>query len=425
MAKSKVKKMEDCVACLDIEVSKDTIENAFEEVYDELVKVVTIPGFRTGKAPKDLVKKQYAKDAREEVLKRLIPDAYRKAVEEHKITPVGMPDISDLKFDEGKLLSFKARIDTRPEFKLKNYKALKLERKKVDVKAEDIDKTIESLRGVHAKYTDADDRPVAMGDYVIADMDCLVDGKPFHKKRENVWLSVDKESFIPGLGEKLVGMKKLEERDIESALPDKYPDKALAGKKAVYHVKINGIKVRELPNLDDEFAKDLGKENLSALKEEVAKELESRMKASSEIDLENQLLKKLMDDNNFAVPATFVKRQTDFMVENSKRRLEEKGFKREELDKKDDEFRAKCKDDAVRQVRLLFILDEIARAENIEADESDLQNSYNSIAIQANTTAEEVKKHYEKEEMVDNLLEKIREEKTIDFLLKNAEITEK
>lgn len=425
MTKSKAKKMEECVTCLDIEVSKDAIDKAFEEVYDELARVVNIPGFRVGKAPKDLVKKQYAKDAHQEVLKRLIPEAYRKAIEEHKLTPVGMPAISDVSFEEGKLLSFKARIDTRPEFKLKSYKAIKLYRKKADVKPDDVEKTLESLRGVHAKYIAAGDRPVEMGDYVVADLDCSVDGKPFHKKRENIWLVVEKESFIPGLGEKMVGMKKGEEKDVESTLPKEYPDKALAGKIAVYHVAVKEIKVRQLPNLDDEFAKDLGKDNMTALKDAISKELEARIKASVEIDTENQLLNKLMDDNVFTVPASFVKRQTDFMVENSKQRLVDKGFKREELDKKDDEFRAKCKDDAVRQVRLMFILDEIAKNEHIDATEEDLENSYKSIAAQANTTPEEVKKHYEKEDMVDNLLDKIREEKTVEFLLKNAEITEK
>jgi len=425
MTKSKAKKLEECAACLDIEVSKDDIDKAFEEIYDELAKVVNIPGFRIGKAPKDLVKKHYAKDAHQEVLKRLIPEAYRKAIEEHKLAPVGMPSISDVNFEQGKPLSFKALFDTRPEFKLKNYLSLKLERKKVEVGVEDIEKTLESLRGVHAKYVASDDRPIEMGDYVVADLDCSVDGKPFHKKRENIWLVVEKDSFIPGLGEKMVGMKKLEEKDVESILPEKYPDKALAGKSATYHIAVKEIKVRQLPNLDDEFAKDLGKDNMAVLKEDIAKELEARMRSSAEVEVENQLLGKLMDDNVFAVPASFIKRQTDFMVENSLRRLEEKGFKRQDLDKKNDEFRAKCKDDAVRQVRLLFILDEISKAENIEASEIDLENAYKSIAAQANITMEEVKKHYEKENMVDSLLDKAREEKTIAFLLKSAVITEK
>lgn len=425
MVKAKAKKMEECVVALDIEVSKDSVEQAFEEVYREISKVAAIPGFRTGKAPADLVKKHHAKDAHEEVLKRLIPDAYRKALEEHKLNAIGMPAISDVDYAEGKPLVFKARVTTRPEFTLKQYKGLKAERQKVAVSDEDVAKTLESLREMHATYQAADERPVQMGDFVVGDLSCMVDGKPAHKKRENIWLAIEKDSFIPGLNEKMVGMKAGEERDIEVTLPATYPDKNIAGKSAVYHAVVKNIKVRQLPALDDEFAKDLGKESVAALKEEIAKELEARMRASAEVEVENKILGALTEANTFPVPASFVKRQLDHMVENTKRKLVEKGFKKEDLDKKDEEFRAKHKDDALRQVRLLFILDEIATKESIEVAESDVQAAYASIAAQAGRTEKEVKDHYEKEDMVESLIEKIREEKTIAFLVKNAAITEK
>ena len=425
MVKSRAKKAEECVVSLDIEVSKETVEQAFDEVYAELAKVANIPGFRPGKAPQDLIRKHYARDAREEALKRLIPDSYRKAVEEHRLTPIGMPAISDVNFEEGKLLAFKAHVTTRPVFTLKEYKALKVDRKKAAVKPEDVEKTVESLREMHAKYQVADERPVQMGDYVTGDLSCFVDGKEAHKKRENIWLAVEKDSFVPGLTEQMVGMKKDEERDIEVTLPEKYPDKAVAGKRARYHVAVKGIKVRQLPAVDDEFARDLGKETLAALKEDIAKELDERMRANAEAETENQILNRLTGDNTFAVPANFVKRQLDFMVGNAKQKLIEKGFKKEDLDKKDDEFRAKYKDDAVRQVRLLFILDEIATREKIEVTEADLAAAFASIAARAGRTEQEVKDHYEKEEMTESLAEKIREEKTIEFLVKHADITEK
>lgn len=425
MVKSKVKKVEECVSSIDIEVPKETVDQAFEEVYDEIAKAATIPGFRAGKAPKDLVRKHYAKHAGDEVLKRLLPDAYQKALETHKLKPVGMPAISDVDFAEGKVLTFRARINTRPEFTLKNYKGIKLDRKAVSVTPQDIEKTIESLREMHAKYLAADDRPARDGDYVVCDLACTVDGKEAHKKRENVWMAIEKESFIPGLAEKIAGMKKDEERDIDVVLPEKYPDKSLAGKKAVYRVTVKGIKTRQLPAVDDEFAKDLGKETLAALKEAISTELDARMKASAAVETENQLLNHLTAENTFPVPAAFVKRQLDFMVENSKQKLLEKGFKKEDLDKKDEEFRAKFKDDAIRQVRLLFILDEIATDEGIEVSDEDVAASYRSLSAQAGRTEEEVKAYYEKEELVDNLVDKIREEKTIAFLLKNAVITEK
>ena len=423
--KTKAKPIDECSTLLEIEASREVIERAFDEVYNEIVKVANIPGFRVGKAPKEMVKLNYAKAAREEVLKRLVPEGYKKALQDHDIVPVGMPEISEVNFEEGKPLIFKARVDTRPKFKLKAYKALNLERKKPQITDEDINNTLKSLQEMNAKYTSPDDRPIQMGDYVVSDLECFVDGKAAHKKRENLWLTIEKDSLVPGLSEKMVGLRKGEEIDIETKLPEKYPDSKLAGKIARYHVLAKEIKERKLPSIDDEFAKDLGKGSLEELKKEIAKELETRARSSSEINVENQLLGKLMDDNVFHVPSSFVARQLEHMVNDAKRRLQERGFGKEDLDKKDKEFKDKFKDDAVRQVRLVFILDEIADKEKIEVTDEDVAGAYKSIAARSGKTEEYVRTSYEKESLVDNLKDKIREGKTVKFLLDSSNITEK
>jgi len=223
----------------------------------------------------------------------------------------------------------------------------------------------------------------------------------------------------------MIGMKKGEERDIDVTLPEKYPDKNLAGKKVRYHVLVKEIKERKLPNVDDEFAKDIGRENVADLKKEVAREMEERAKANAEVEVENALLKKLVDEHSFKVPQSFITRQLELMVSDAKRRLEEKGFKKEDLDKRDKEFVDKFKGDAERQVRLLFILDAVATAEKIDVADKDLAEAYKNIAAQAGKTEAFVKDYYEREELVDNLCDKIREGKTVRFLLDNAKITEK
>lgn len=423
--KSKAKSLEECTTLFEIEVPKETIDKAFEEAYYEITKVASIPGFRAGRVPKDLVRKRFVKEAKKDVIDHVIPCAYQKAVEEHKIDPIGLPEITDLVFEEGKNMSFKAKVDTRPKFKIKNYKGVQVDKKKPVVKDEDIKKALDNLREYSAKYVSVEDRPIQREDYVVSDLECFVDGKEAHKKRENLWLLMDKESLLSGLTEKMVGMNKGEERDMEVSMPEKYPDKNLAGKKAKYHVKVKEIKSRRLPDIDDGFAKDLGKDNLEQLKKEVAGELEKKMKTDSEIAMENQLLDKLIEENSFSVPSTLVKKQIQLMTENAKAKLTQKGFKREELDKKDEEFAGRFKDDAVRQIRLLFILDRVAKDEGIEGDEKDLGNAYKSISLQTGKPEEEVRKYYEKENLIDNLLERIREEKTIEFLIKNAEIREK
>jgi len=187
---------------------------------------------------------------------------------------------------------------------------------------------------------------------------------------------------------------------------------------------VKEIKKRVLPKVDDEFAKDLGKDSLEQLKKDIAEELERRLKANIEIDAENQLLKKLIDDNKFDTPRSLKERQLKHMVEDAKARLEQKGFKHEELDKKDDEFKAKFKEDAERQVRLFFILDEIADAEKIEVAPDDIDTAYKTISAQTGKSEKEVKEYYEKEEIAGDLEEKIREGKTIEFLMDKASISE-
>lgn len=424
MVKFKAKSLEECTTLFEIEVSPQMISRVFEEVYADIAKVANIPGFRPGKAPLDMVRLRYAKDAREDVLKRLVPDMYHQAVKQHNIEPVSLPEISDVLFEEDKPLTFKAKVDTKPKFKLKGYKAIGVQKNKVSITDADVDKTIDNLRQVSAKYISIEDRPVMMNDYVVSDLECFVDGKSVHKKRENLWLAMEKDSFLSGLAEKMVGMKKLEERDIDVTLPEKYPDKELAGKQARYHVLVKEIKERHLPAVDDEFAKDMGRQNLADLKGEIAKELQARADSAAEAQTENQLLNKLIDEHVFKVPSSFVARQIDLMVRDAKKRLLEKGFKEEDLGKRDAELKEKFKSDAERQVRLLFILDAIAHAEKIDVSDSDLTEAYRAIAQQSGKTEDFVKNHYEKEGYVDSLRDKIREGKTIKFLLDNAKVTE-
>lgn len=424
MTKSKAKSTDACSTLFEIDIPKESVDKAFDEVYAEISKVAAIPGFRAGKAPKELVKKHYAKKASEEAIQRILPDAYAAALKEHGIVPIGSPEISDVVFEEGKAMSFKARVDTRPKFNLKNYKGIAVSRKKVAIDKADIDKTLENVQQMHAKYESPGERPLQMGDYAVSDLDCSADGKPLHRKREDLWLFLDKDTIALGLSDGMVGMKKGDEKDIEVTLSKDYPNKDLAGKKAIYHVKVKDIKVRKLPEIDDALAKELGKDNLESLKKDIATGLEEQAKRNAEIEVENKVLAKLIDDNDFAVPGGFVARQLGYMVENAKRHLVEKGFRKEDLDKKDEELKGKFKNDAVRRVRLLFILDAVSRAEKIDVGDSDVEEAYKAIAAQTQKSEAEVKDHYVREELVDDLKEQLREGKTIEFLVKNAKVTE-
>ena len=424
MARSKVKPLEECASLIEIDVPKETVNKAFDEIYSEIIKIASVPGFRPGKAPKELVKKHYSKHAHEEAMKKLLPEAYAAALQEHRINPIGMPEISDIVFEEGKDMSFKARVETRPKFTLKNYKGIGVKSKKVAVGSGDIDKTLESIREMNAKYSSPEDRPIKMGDYAISNMECEVDGKAVHKKRENLWLYMDKDTIAPGLSEGMVGMNKGDEKSIDIVLPKEHADKSIAGKKATYRIKVNDIKVRDLPEVNDALAKSMGKDDLEALKKDISIGLEAQAKRNADIEIENKVLTKIVDDNKFGVPSGIVKRQLEQMVENAKHRLLEKGFKKDDLDKKDDEFRAKFKDDAEKRVRLLFILDAVAAAEKIEVADGDVAEAYKVISEQTGKSEDEIKAHYEREDIVADLKEQLKEGKAIEFLVKNAKVTE-
>ncbi len=422
--KTKIKKTDECEAHFEIEVGQETIARAIEDVYDELSRVVEIPGFRAGRAPRDLVKKHHRKKAEEEALKSLISEAYSMALEEHGVHPISTPEIMDLTFKAGQPLTFKAKVDTRPEIKLKDYKGIKIEKKALELKEEDVSKTLENLRIINAKYISQEDRPLVIGDYAICDLGCFVDEKPIHKTRENIWLLVEEESLtlMPGLAAKMAGMKKLEERDCEVVLPEKYPNKDMAGKKAVYHVKLKEIKLRQLPNLDDDFAKDLGKDSLEALNNDIREEMKAHLQNQIEQDMEKQLLAKLVDANTFSVPKSFVARELHYIIEDAKAKLAEKGFKKEEIDSKEKEFEERFRPDAAKRIRLAFLLDEIARKEGIGLDEAELEDAFKAISVKVNQPIDKVKEYYQKEGLIESLKEQVRENKTIWFLLKEANV---
>lgn len=424
MVRSKIKSLEECASLFEIEVPKETVDKAFDEIYSQISKVASVPGFRPGKAPKELVKKHYSKHAQEEAIKKLLPEAYSAALQEHRINPIGMPEISDIIFEEGKDMSFKARVETRPKFTLKNYKCIDVKKKKIAIGSSDIDKTLESIREMNAKYSSPENRSLKMGDYAISDMECEVGGKAIHKKRENLWLYMDKDTIAPGFSDGLVGMNKGDEKNIEIVFPKEHADKNLAEKKAIYRIKVNDIKVRVLPEINDALAKDMGKESLEILKKDIAIGLEAQAKRNADIDVENKVLTKITEDNKFGVPSGIVERQLKQMVENAKHKLLEKGFKKDDLDKKDGEFKAKFKDDAEKRVRLLFILDAVAEAEKIEVSDSDIAEAYKAISDETGKSETEVRAHYEREDITADLKEQLKEGKAIEFLVKNAKVTE-
>ncbi|NQU94986.1 MAG: trigger factor [Candidatus Omnitrophica bacterium] len=421
--KTRIKNKEECTKLFQIEIPHEEVLRITEEVYREIKKIAKIPGFRPGFAPQDLLVKHYSKDAKEEVLKRLIPEGYKKAIENHKVIPVSPPRVFNISLEDGKPLTFEAQVDTRPHVKLRNYKKIKITKNRISVTQEEKEESISRLRNAYAKFNDVA-RPVKKGDYAVCSVEAFAEGKPISKKNDNMWITADKEASLLGLGEQLIGLEKGQTKEIDAKLPDNYPDKKFAGKMAKFKVLVNEVKEKGLPEVDDAFAKTLKMENVETLKKEIEDGLFARKENALKVNMQNQILERLLKDYKFGVPTNMANRQKEVLAKRVENELLQKGIQKEEAETKVKELDAKLAEDARDKIRIYFILDDIAEKEKIEVNEDDIDARIKMIASQAGQTPEDVKKYYEKENLLGGLAEEIKESKTLEFLLGEAEITE-
>lgn len=405
---------------IEIRIPKEIVAEELEKTYREISKSASLPGFRQGKAPLDLIKKRYRKEAHEEAMRQLVHDSLDRAVAESEIRVLGSPEISDFEFGEGKDMSYKATVTVRPEIKIKSYMGLTLKKYAADVTEADIDSYINSMREMGARFKTKEGK-AAKGDYLICDMDCSVDGN-FVEKKENAWLYADDDSYISG--KYLEGMAVNDEKEIEKDLPADYSKKELAGKKAKFRIKVKEVKEKALPELNDEFAASMGKfHNMAELREAIRETIKQRKKIEERRNLEDQALVLLDKSATLDVPQPVVDRHLERLVEEAKNRLKKDNYPESEIKAKESEIREKFKEDAVRQVRSYFILDEIANLEKVKVSGSEMEAAFGDIAASSGHSPEEVKKYYEENDMTDDLAVDIRQRKVFDLIINNASIS--
>ena len=421
--KSRIKNIEECSKLFTIEISRELVNDAVSEAYKNIRKIANIPGFRVGSAPQDLLERRYSKEAEDTVLKELIPEGYRKAVETHKIIPIGLPRITNINFGIDKPLTFEARVDTRPNVKLRDYRGVRVTKRRISVSQGEVDETISRLRNMHAEYVDVD-RPIAHGDYAVCDVEAFTDGKPISKSTKNMWVQADKAASLLGMGEELIGLTKSQSKEIETRLPDDYPDKKYAGKLAKFKILVNSVKEKRLPALDDALAEKLNAENVDALKKEIESQLFARKEDALKMEMKDQILERFLMGNRFSVPSSLVERQKEVFRKRFEAELGQRGLNKDEAEKKIREMEQKLEEDAKNRVRVYFILDDISIKEKIGVGQGDIDARIEAAALSTGRPAEEVKSYYEKEDLLGGLAEEIKETKVLDFLLKHAEIIE-
>ncbi len=324
-----VEKKEHNITELVIELPVEEVNKGFDRAYQKLAQQVNIPGFRKGKAPRKMIENRIGADGmRAEASDFIIPDAYRKAVKEQDVQPVGRPEVTEVTLNAGEPCVFTVSVVTRPEVVLGEYKGLSVEAPTTEVTTEEVDKQIEALRERHAKMVVVEDAELANGDFAIIDFDGMVDGKPFSGGQSKGYpLEVGSGSFIPGFEDQLLGAKAGEEREVKVTFPEEYFVPELAGKEAVFTTKINDIKRKELPELNDDFAKEAGDaDTLEEMKAKTLAKLTEAAEKKDEAAFREATVAKAVANATIEVPDIMVEDQVEHMIQDLDMSLKQRGL---------------------------------------------------------------------------------------------------
>ncbi len=421
-----------CKKLLRVEVDVQTVDAAFENTTKEFQRFAQLPGFRPGKAPRDLVLKSYAGRIEEEVKKKLIPDSYRKALEQEKLKPVVYPDIEEIQFGKGQSLQFAATIETEPEFELPDYKGLEIKREKAVVTDADVERALNTLRDQRATYTDVE-REVKTGDYVVVNYTGTSEGKPLTDiaptakgltKQENFWMNIEKDQFIPGFTEQLVGAKKGETVKVTVDFPADFVSQPLAGKKGNYEVTLVQVKEKGLPEVNEEFAKSWGAEDLDKLKEGVKNDLQNELNKKQSESLSRQVLQALFAKVSYELPETVVNSETRNLIYNVVNENQRRGVDRDTIETHKDQIFASANTTAKERVKAMFLFHRIAEKEGIKVEQQEVAQQVMAMAEQYQMKPEKLVKELEKNNGFQEIHERILSAKVMDFLQLNAKIEE-
>jgi trigger factor len=419
-----IKDVNSCQKVLTIDVPSERVVEGFSHFYTSVAKQAKIPGFRPGHAPAQVVALHYREEARQEVWKQLVSQSLKEAIQQEELPVIGYPQIENVQFDETHL-KYKAHLEMRPKVKIDKYTGISVKRNPVSVSETEIENSLSRLRQAHGKFQAVESRGAQMGDFLICDYRLKVDGKEV-EKRDAEWIEIRDKDYLDGFSKQLVGTKAGEERTVNVIFPAGYRAKDLEGKEGRFFVTVKEIKEKQLPVLDDEFAKAASEhETLEELKKTIHRDLEQQKKMESERETERVLLEELIKKAKFDIPAPMVERRLNAMVEDAVQTLIHRGMKEEEAHTQKEAFKKNFAQDAEKQVRLSFILDEIAKREGITAHEADLFARYQMLSERARRSVEEVKAYYESsEERKELALEQIVTEKTIQWIKDKARIEE-
>jgi trigger factor len=414
---------ETCRRELELEIPAEEVTKAAEKVAKEFARVARVPGFRPGKAPVSLIKRRFAEDIKGEVLQSLVPERVEKAVAEQKLTPVSQPQVDKLDYNEGQPLKFRAVFEVLPEFELKDYKNLEIEMPAMDITDDDVNKAIEEMRERAATFAPVEGRAAENGDYVQLKLVGTPQGGGDSLQADSVLCHIGAEETMEPFNENLRGANTGDKKNFDVEYPADYPDAKLAGKKFSYAVDVLGIKTKKLPEVNDEFAKDVSDAaTLDELKKKIRDGLEHERDHRQKDLQREKILAEIIKLHEFPVPESLVEHQMDVRLERVVRSLAAQGVDPRAVNVDWVTLRRRQEERAKDDVKAELIVDKIASAENIDITDEELDHELEHVAGHSGESAEAIRARLTKQGTLDRMKAKLRSDKTLDWLAQNAKI---
>ncbi|MFS1513943.1 trigger factor [Chengkuizengella sp. SCS-71B] len=425
--KASWEKLEKNEGVLNIEVDESQVADALDQAFKKVAKKANVPGFRKGKVPRQIFEARFGVESLyQDALDIILPIAYSGAIMETKIDPIDRPEIDIEQFEKGKPLKFTAKVQVKPEVNLGEYKGLEIPEKDFSVSDESLEEELKKNQERHAELIVVEEGAAEKGDTVIIDFEGSVDNEPFEGgKAEKYSLELGSGSFIPGFEDQVEGMAKDEEKDVEVTFPDQYQAENLAGKPAVFKVKLHEIKRKKLPVLDDEFAKDVSEfETLDEYKEDIKKGLQETKEKEEDQYRENTVVEKATEVSSVEIPQVMIETETNHMIQDFENRLKMQGMTLEmyyQFSNQDEAaLKEQMKNDAEKRVNQTLVLEAIAANEKVEVTEEDLNEELEKLAGMYQKTPEELRNIFTANGNLETLKQDVANRKAIQLLLEHS-----
>ena len=410
---------------IEVEIPSEEVSRETDALIQKYQKLARIPGFRRGHVPASIIRQRYSQDIQNEVVDTLVPRYFRKETERLGLIPVSQPRVTDLHAHEGKAVHFKASFEVMPEIKIEGYKELRAEHPEISVTNEEVEESLKGLQEQKATFAPVEGRAIADGDYAQVSLDGTpkvedADAKPMHV--DDVLVEIGGQSTMPEFTENLRGALAGEERTFDVSYPDDFSDERLRGKNFAYKVQVKAIKQKTLPELNDDFAKELGDfSTLEDVRQRIREGMEQERRHAAERDAKDKLLAELIRRNEFEVPEALVDRQIDVRLDRGLRALAAQGMRSEDMKKMDlARLRAGQRDQAAQEVKSSLLLERVADEEKIEVGDEEINREIEALARQTNQTPDAIRARLTRDGALDRIRNRIRNEKALDFLYRQS-----